>query len=123
MKRCDLSQYHEPAPTSPTTTVGWVYAHPLGQLKHEVAFDLNATTSVSPEVYRTEFVFRILCHALIDSLPIIALKDAAENLGDLTRQYMPRATTIRALPTSSTPKLQGRLGSPQQRRPLRFPEE
>lgn len=102
----------------PTAT--WVYSLPHGSLRHEVSFDLG-TESVPVEAARMEFLYRVLCHALVDRLPANALVDAAENLADVFRLHHQISLKARALPTP--PRMQGRLGEQHQRKQLRFSEE
>jgi hypothetical protein len=104
------------------TTVGWVYAVPHGQLRHELSLDVEGTESIPVEALRTEFLYRMLCYRLVDVLPREALREAAENIADILRLYLPWPGRAKKLPPAF-PRLQGTLASPQPRKPLHFSTE
>jgi hypothetical protein len=117
-----LNYYPDAAPTSPTTTVGWIHPTPHGHLRHELSLDVGGTESVPVEALQTEFLYRMLCYKLVDVLPREALREAVEDIADIFRLYLPRPGQAKKLPPA-IPRLQGTLASPRPRKPLHFSTE
>lgn len=122
MRQWDLNLWSDS--TSPTATAVWDFELPIGRVKHGVSLDFGATESLPPQQVRHEFLFRILCHTMIDSLPAIALREAAENMADILRFYYPTPARLpKGSVSAQLPKLQGRIGTPQKPTPFYLPEE
>jgi hypothetical protein len=81
-------------------------------MQHAVSMTFTGTEPEVMQKYMHEFVYRALCHAFIDRLPVNALEEIAECIADNYERHVVRPWWRGALPAaSSSPKrLQGRLG-------------
>ena len=117
MKQWDLNLWTDS--TSPIATAGWNFELQSGRVKHDVSLDFGVTEITTSLEVQREFVYRVLCHVMIDNLPTAALQEAAEDIADLLQIHY---TTPAQLPKGSVsvqlPKLQGRIGKAQKPKPF-----
>ena len=113
----------ERVPTSATATAAWTTGSPIGQLTHELSVTFAGTECVPMESQGREFVYRAICHAMLDGLPVAALQEVAECIADSYNQHILKPWWRAALPAAQTPRLQGRLAPAKQRQPFHLGDE
>jgi hypothetical protein len=84
-------------------------------MQHHVTMRLDGTTTVPVEWQYREFVYRAICHALLDGLELPALQEVAESIVDAYRaQNLPVAKRS-FVSVVTPPRIHGKLGAPKRR--------
>jgi hypothetical protein len=101
-----------------TAAATWTIGSPIGETQHAISMTFTSTERDLIKKHFHEFMYRALCHALIDGLPAVALEEIAECIADNYDRHVVRPHWIAALPAASSvspQRLSGRLGAVKQR--------
>jgi hypothetical protein len=86
-------------------------------VKHELSVTFTGTEVDVMETQLREFMYRAICHAVIDALPVAALEEVADCIADNYNRHLLKPWWRAALPPAPSQRMQGRLG-PAKPRPV-----